>query len=67
MTPRTMEPMETFDPTEPALLHDQLNDEIMPWIGEQPEEWRKYARKDSEGVVAFEGHLFDGWAEPLGG
>jgi hypothetical protein len=38
-----MKPMSTFDPTQPALLHDQLNDKTFAWTGEHLASWREYA------------------------
>ena len=61
--------MRSFNPTEPALLHDQLNDKVISWAAGRDElaHWRKYARPDhQEGVIAWDGALIDGWCEPLG-
>jgi hypothetical protein len=65
--PATLQPMSTFDPSQPALLHDQLNDTMLPWTGEQRESWRAHARIRSDGLAEWDGDLFDGWCEPLGG
>jgi hypothetical protein len=62
-----MRPMSAFDPAKPALLHDRLNDKIIPWTGELKENWLANARPHAEDVVAWDGLLFDGWDEPLGG
>jgi len=68
--PKGFKPMARFNPAEPALLHDQLNDKVIPWGATQEEltHWRKYARPDhQEGVMAWDGALIDGWREPPGG
>ena len=59
--------MSTFDPNEPAILHDRLNDQIITWTGDDAELWKAWARTDAEGVVAFDGLFFDGWGNVLGG
>lgn len=64
--PSAMRPMSEFDPSQPAILHDRLNDKIITWTGELADDWRKYARH-SEGVVEWDGRLFDGWGNVLGG
>lgn len=67
MPPSTLKPMNTFDPSKPALLHDQLNDDMVPWTGEELVGWQKYAKRRSDGVIEWDGCLIDGWCEPLGG
>jgi hypothetical protein len=62
-----MRPMSEFDPAEPAILHELLNGDIVPWTGERQAQWRKHARPRGDGIIEWEGHLFDGWDEPLGG
>jgi hypothetical protein len=58
-----MRPMSEFDPTPPALVHDQLNDQMFRWEPERhgrdwqrsgPTPWRP-------GVVEWDGLLLDGW------
>jgi hypothetical protein len=68
MTPAPMKPMHAFDPTRPALLHDQLNGKIIPWSAapEEVKSWRQHANTHNEGVIEWEGLLLDGWCEPLG-
>ena len=56
-------PFDTFDPTRPALVHDQLNDKIIRWNPEWASTWRD--RSDhAPGVVEWDGLLLDGW-EPV--
>jgi len=65
--PEGLRPMSQFDPSQPAILHDALNDEIVPWTGEHQERFRKTARYRPGGTVEWEGHRFDGWGNVLGG
>ena len=65
----TASSMSEFDPSQPAILHDALKDQIIPWAGlsEDVEHFRKYAIYDTNGTVAWDGLILDGWGEPLGG
>jgi hypothetical protein len=65
--PPNLHPMKDFDPGEPAILHDAVNDCIVTWDWERADDFRKYAVYDAEGRVAWQGHLFDGWGNVLGG
>jgi hypothetical protein len=65
--PPTLKSMSTFDPSQPALLHDRLNDEIFAWLPEKKDEWLRNAQPAGEGVIGWDGLLIDGWCEPLGG
>lgn len=58
-------PMSEFDPTKPAILHDELNDQAFEWSGarEQFSHWQKYAKWHTESVITWCGHLFDRWRE----
>jgi hypothetical protein len=62
-----LRPMSEFDPLEPALLHDRLKDQIIPWTGEEGEVFRRFARFQPDGTVSWDGFMLDGWDEPLGG
>ena len=66
-TPPSLRPMREFDPSQPGNLHDSLNDKMIPWTGERAESWREHASRHAEGVIEWDGLLFDGWAEALGG
>jgi hypothetical protein len=35
--PPQLQPMQTFDPSQPAILHDRRTDNIETWIGEEPD------------------------------
>lgn len=65
--PPELRPMSEFDPSQPAVLHDSLNGKIIPWTGEDQDRWRRFAKPHAEGVIAWEGHLIDGWGNVLGG
>jgi hypothetical protein len=53
--------MTEFDPAQPALVHDRVNDQMMEWSPDWRDNYRKYARPDAPGVVTFDGLLLDGW------
>lgn len=57
-------PMATFNPAQPARLHEQLNDSLYLWPGAPPEQWAERARwhDGAETVVNFDGLLFDAWS-----
>ena len=59
--------MSEFDPSQPAILHDALNDVIIPWTGELADDFRRSSRCDSDGIVEWDGRRFDGWGNVLGG
>jgi len=65
--PPSLHPMKDFDPGEPAILHDTVNDCIVTWDWERADDFRKNAVYDAEGRVAWDGHVFDGWGNVLGG
>jgi hypothetical protein len=65
--PPELHPMNGFDPSKPAILHDQLNDQIIPWTGEDAEHWRRYASPHAPGVIEWDGLLIDGRGNVLGG
>jgi hypothetical protein len=60
-------PMSEFDPTKPALVHDQLNDKMFDWQPERYlEHYQQYATLDfdlDKGLVEWDGLLLDGWKE----
>jgi hypothetical protein len=59
--------MSTFDPSEPAILHDRTARMTVTWTGESASDFRRNAVTESDGTVAWRGMRFDGWAEVLGG
>jgi hypothetical protein len=63
--------MDTFDPSQPAILHDCIEDRIITWTG-GPEELRSFRDQavwnDQEHrLVSWNGMLLDGWGNVLGG
>ena len=67
MTHPSLRPMDAFDPTEPAILHDRLSDTIITWTADQAEDYRRASRPCADGTVAWKSYLFDGWGNVLGG
>jgi hypothetical protein len=65
--PPNLRPMKDFDPAEPAILHDAVNDCIVTWDWERADNFRKNAVYDAKGRIAWDGHVFDGWGNVLGG
>jgi hypothetical protein len=56
-----MNPMSTFNPDVPAGIHDRLNDEIIEWKPQWAPLYRQYGVLHDEGVIAWDGLLWDGW------
>ena len=65
--PSGLRPMIDFDPSEPAILHDRLNDRIEPWTGEEADDYRQNSIVHPDGTVEWHGQIFDGWGNVLGG
>ncbi len=65
--PRGLHPMSEFDPSQPAILHDCRNDEIITWTGERHDHYVKTATPRPDGTVEYDGCSFDGWGNVLGG
>ena len=59
---RLIRPMVQFDPAQPAILHDTLNEK---WVSYDPARheanYREYAREHEPGVWNWDGLLIDGW------
>jgi hypothetical protein len=55
--PPALRPMDDFDPSEPAILHDKRTDRIVTWTGEDVAAYHEAA------IV----YIFDGWGNVLGG
>jgi hypothetical protein len=58
-----LRPMSEFDPSEPAIVHDRRTDRAIPWSPDFEWEFKRRAKQDAPGVIAFEGLLLDGWLE----
>jgi hypothetical protein len=61
--------MSDFDPSVPAVLHEQVTNRMVPWAGteEERQSFDHFAIWLSDGSVEWQGHLFDGWGNVLGG
>jgi hypothetical protein len=61
-----LKPMSEFDPSQPSMVHDVLNNKTFPW---KPEEYlqsyRRSAETDGSGLIAWDGMLLDGWTEHI--
>jgi hypothetical protein len=60
-----LRPMSAFDPTRPALVHDELNDRTFEWKPEWAESYGEALddsrRWGSVGKVEWDGLVLDGW------
>ena len=58
-----MNPMSTFDPSTPAMVHDRLNDRTFEWKPETMQaNYEQYATPfGPPDVIAWDGLLLDGW------
>lgn len=67
--PKGMRPMTEFDPTQPAIIHDATNDQLITWIAdpEQLANYRMNAEDTGDGTIRWEGLILDGWGNVLGG
>ena len=59
--------MSTFNPSQPAILHDRFTDKIEIWTGENAADNRENAIENADGSVEWHGFVFDGWGNVLGG
>jgi len=65
--PPTLHPMKDFNPSEPAILHDQVSNTIVTWSGEDADAFQRSFIAREDGTVAWNGFVFDGWGHVLGG
>ena len=54
-------PMSEFDPSQPALLHDALNDRTIAWDPEFVLRFRQWAIPLGARMVGYDGIFLDGW------
>jgi hypothetical protein len=60
--PEDLRPMSEFDPSKPALVHDQLNDDTFEWMPERHcADYERYAGPWGNGIINWDGLLLDGW------
>ena len=64
---RELRPMFSFNPSEPAILHDRITDSIETWTGEDEAGCRETSVTLDDGTVASRVFEFDGWGNVLGG
>jgi len=62
MTP-LLKPMDEFDPSEPSLVHDRLNDRTLPWSPAFKRSFEALAHEQEPGVISYDGLQLDGWLE----
>jgi hypothetical protein len=55
-----LRPMSEFDPTEPAMVHDALNDRSFAWSPDFEWSFAKHAREQAPGVINFDGPPWTG-------
>ena len=65
--PNILRPMKDFDPSEPAILHDRISYTIVAWSGEEAAAFRRSYVAQEDGSLAWEGFMFDGCGNVLGG
>ena len=63
----TLRPMEEFDPAKPAVLHDTHSDAMVAWTAERAQDFKSNAAWFGDGLVGWDGGVFDGWVVALGG
>ena len=56
-----MRPMTAFDPAQPSVVHDSLNDMMFEWKPKWADNYREYAINNGRGVIGWDGLLLDGW------
>ena len=62
---RELRPMSSFNPSEPAILHDRITDSIETWTGEEEADYRENSVTLTDGTVAGSSSSTDGatcWA-----
>lgn len=62
-----LRPMKTFDPTQPAILHDRGSGKIETWTADEGDDYLKTAIARPDGTVEWREFVFDGWGNVLGG
>jgi len=62
-----LRPMSEFDPSQPAMVHDQLNDRTFRWDPDWKQHFAEHHMEShNPGVVEWDGLLLDGWRELRG-
>jgi hypothetical protein len=57
------QPMTSFDPTQPVVVHEQTNDVEVEWVPVTRDEWESSARwhDTARTVIAWKEMLLDWW------
>ena len=57
------QPMTTFDPTKPVMVHEQTNDVEVEWVPVTPEEWQSHVKwhDTAQTVIVWNEMLLDRW------
>ena len=63
----TLHPMSTFDPSQPAVLHERRSDRIVTWTGDYADNFRLNRLLNDDGSMEWDGQVYDGWGNVLGG
>ena len=56
-----MQPMSTFDPDRPCLVHDHVVGKTFDWHTGWASNYRQYATDKFDGTVWWDGLVLDGW------
>ena len=56
-----MQPMSTFDPDRPCLVHDHVIGKTFDWHTGWASKYRQTAVLESDDVTYFDGLMLDGW------
>jgi hypothetical protein len=59
--------MSTFNPREPAILHDRKTGSIETWTGAHAADYLAESVLGEDGTVDWRNFEFDGWGNVLGG
>jgi hypothetical protein len=53
--------MQTFEPSRPAMVHDELNQQTFEWQPEWQSSYEQYGELDGRGISNWDGLLLNGW------
>jgi hypothetical protein len=67
MTASALHPMRTFNPRQPAILHDRRSGRIETWTGDDAASFETESVVQPDGTVEWRDFQFDGWGNVLGG
>lgn len=57
------QPMSSFDPTRPVVVHEQVNDVEIEWVPVSREKWPSKAQWEDEGqtMIRWDDMVLDHW------